>query len=503
MFFISKKNNTTSIFHRLSTISNCLGFGLFFIFLISSCNLFESDEVETTDNDEGKKTDAPEAGGFQPDKDWYTEEAFLGDSPFSGERKLRLKDGSALAKDQKKGIPSALSSYDSDFLEDTDYIGAVSPSGTPWYAESSWSMFGHLIDEDATKHDKVRSQPTDEEVINDAAFRTAIKAADGKLSWSKDKVYILEGLVFVEDGETLSIEKGTVIKGRKQDAGKPGSSLIISRGGKIIAEGTAEEPIIFTFEEDPLDGSTSPDTRGKWGGLILLGKAKLNSAPGETAIEGIPTGETRGLYGGSDDNDNSGTLRYVSIRHAGTELGAGNEINSLTLGAVGNQTSISYIEVVGGKDDGIEWFGGTVRIKYAISAYCADDALDYDEGFRGISQFVIVFQDLSDGGADRGGEHDGGTKPETAEPFAIPLFANLSSLGNPNSRTITFRDNAGGHYFKSIFQGYGKGIDIEFLPESEQDSYLQYRNGNISFFQSYFHGLKVEKNKVFSISTPE
>ena len=147
----------------------------------------------------------------------------------------------------------------------------------------------------------------------------------------------LDGFVFVNDGDTLTIEAGTVIKGApgtQADA----SALIVARGAYIVAEGTAEEPIIMTFEGDPLDGSIPYTTKGQWGGLILLGSAKLNSVPGESAIEGIPTSEARGLYGGDNDEDNSGVLKYISVRHGGTDIGAGNEINGLTFGGVGSGT---------------------------------------------------------------------------------------------------------------------------------------------------------------------
>ena len=170
-------------------------------------------------------------------------------------------------------------------------------------------------------------------------------------------------------------------------SGAEASALIVARGGKINAVGTQENPIIFTFEQDALDGSTPYNTKGQWGGVIILGNAQLNSSPGETQIEGIPDTESRGLYGGNDDLDNSGTMTYVSIRHGGTDIGAGNEINGLTLGGVGSQTTLEYIEVIANADDGVEFFGGTASIKYVLTAFCGDDSFDYDEGWRGYGQF--------------------------------------------------------------------------------------------------------------------
>ena len=134
----------------------------------------------------------------------------------------------------------------------------------------------------------------------------------------------------------------------------------------------------MTFQGDPLDGSIPYTTKGQWGGLILLGNARLNSVPGESAIEGIPTSEPRGLYGGDNDEDNSGMLAYISVRHGGTDIGAGNEINGVTYGGVGSATSVEYIEVISNADDGMEFFGGTVCVKHALVAFCGDDGFDYD-----------------------------------------------------------------------------------------------------------------------------
>ena len=241
----------------------------------------------------------------------------------------------------------------------------------------------------------------------------------GTTTWTKDNTYILDGLVFVNSGQTLTIEPGTVIKG------KPGqttdaSALIVARGGKINAAGTAEEPIIFTAEQDDLANpfDIPAGTKGLWGGVIILGNAQLNSTPGESAIEGIPTTEPRGLYGAIDTDgdtipdsfnnlDNSGTFTYCSIRYGGTDIGAGNEINGLTLGGVGRLTTIHHVEVIFNKDDGIEFFGGNVNTSHMIAAFCGDDSYDYDEGFRGKGQFWFVIQ--ADSIGDRGGEHDGGT----------------------------------------------------------------------------------------------
>lgn len=309
----------------------------------------------------------------------------------------------------------------------------------------------------------------------------------GNVTWSNDTIYLLDGFVFVNAGQTLTIEKGTIIKG-KSGQGEKASALIVARGGKIMAEGTADMPIIFTSELDETTRNTGGILTlkdnlglegGYWGGLIILGNAELNSTPGETAIEGIPTTEERGIYGGKNDLDNSGTLKYVSIRHGGTDIGAGNEINGLTLGGVGSGTVIDYVEIAGNADDGIEFFGGTVQVKHAIVNNAGDDSFDYDEGYRGKGQFWVSINP-----ADKAGEHDGGTNPETAQPYATPTIYNVTYLGGV---AIQFRDNAGGYYRNSIFEGLSRtsaAIDVEDI--AIEDSRSQFEAGRLVIENNVF-----------------
>lgn len=338
----------------------------------------------------------------------------------------------------------------------------------------------------------------------------------GTTTWTKDKVWVLDGFVFVNEGQTLTIEAGTIVKG-SAGQGELASALIVAQGGKLMAEGTASAPIIMTSAADGIvndangnpcaESGYGPSVRGLWGGLIILGKADLNAATETRNIEGIPSDEVRGIYGGSDDSDNSGTIKYVSVRHGGSDIGAGNEINGVTMGGVGNGTTIDYVEVFANRDDGFEWFGGTVNTKHLISAFCGDDAMDYDEGWRGLNQFWLVWQD--DAG-DRGGEHDGGPSDcETCQPFATPVVYNASYRGrgvDADKRLITFRDNAGGEYHNSIFWSYGRGIDIEDLA-GDEDSYNHYLNGalllenNIFFDMGTDDVIQTSEGEVLTIGT--
>ncbi len=323
----------------------------------------------------------------------------------------------------------------------------------------------------------------------------------GTVTWTANNTYLLDGFVFVNDGQTLTIEAGTTIKG-KPGQGESASALIVAQGGKLIANGTSSAPVIFTAEAD--DGNMPTSVNGQWGGLIMLGKATTNNATETKQIEGIPTTETRAIYGGQDDSDGSGTLHYVSIRHGGTDIGEGNEINGLTMGACGKNTMISHVEIVSNKDDGVEFFGGMPRLDHMLVAFVGDDCYDYDEGFRGYGQFWAAVQFDADG--DRMGEHDGGPSDcETCEPYAHPVIHNATYIGVPGEgrRVITLRDNAGGEYRNSIFAEQDKGIDIEFVEESD-DSWSQWKTyGNLiiadNIFQNIADGMAA---RIFAMSVP-
>lgn len=336
----------------------------------------------------------------------------------------------------------------------------------------------------------------------------------GDYTFTADNTWILNGLVFVNEGQTLTIEAGTLIKG-KPGTGENASALIVARGGKINAVGTASDPIVFTAEVDNYEGTgVDVGAQGLWGGVIILGKATTNNLTTDKAIEGIPTGEARGLYGGNDDTDNSGTFKYVSIRHGGTDIGEGNEINGLTLGAVGNGTTIDFVEVVANKDDGIEFFGGSVMVKHALVINCGDDSFDYDEGFHGMGQFWVSIHNAD---SDRCGEHDGGPSDnETGMPYATPVIYNATYIGasGGESKTITLRDNAGGTYANSIFVDLYKGLDIEYLQDENdnmvqcsykmwEDDYLNIENNVFYNVAGQTDGVSYDAAELFKVSVPK
>lgn len=323
----------------------------------------------------------------------------------------------------------------------------------------------------------------------------------GTVTWTKDKTYIIEGFVFVNEGQTLTIEPGTVVYGRTGQ-GENASALIVARDGKIIAEGTPDEPIIFTVEGDDLLGSVPINAKGLWGGLIILGRAKLNTPSGEANIEGIPLSEDRGIFGGLLDDDDSGILRYVSIRHGGTNIGEGNEINGLTLGGVGSSTVIDHVEVISNLDDGIECFGGNVNLKNIVVSYCGDDAFDFDLGYHGKAQFLLSIQSQETG--DKLIEITGGQDFGYGLPYTLPIITNFTAIGrgfNTGNKIGTFSSNGAGHIFNSIFTDQDLGIFVEDT-EHEQDSYKQLLRNNLALKSNVFwHVSDNDSSEVFKIMT--
>lgn len=262
----------------------------------------------------------------------------------------------------------------------------------------------------------------------------------------KKGTYILKGWVYIADGAELTIEPGTIIKGDKQTK----AALIAERGGKLIAQGTATEPIVFTSEE--AKGNRRP---GDWGGIILCGKAKNNKS--EMQIEGGP----RTKHGGNDDADNSGVLSYVRIEFAGYPFQTDQEINGLTLGSVGSGTKIDHIQVSYTNDDSYEWFGGTVNYKYLVAYKGWDDDFDTDNGFSGKVQFGLSVRDskIADVSQSNSFESDNNADGSNSEPHTSAVFSNMTLVG-PMATDASFVNDAsyinGGNYYPNNGSSLGK-----------------------------------------------
>ena len=283
------------------------------------------------------------------------------------------------------------------------------------------------------------------------------------ITWTKDNIYTLDGRVMVTNGVTLTIEAGTVIKG-SAGTGEDASCLIIARGGKIMANGTSAEPIVFTSIADDITNGTSGfgtgltiADQGLWGGVLILGNADISAESNPLQIEGIPVSETNGLYGGgtsSNNEDDSGVFEYVQIRHGGSEIGEGNEINGLTLGGVGSQTTIRNIEIIANLDDGLECFGGSVDVTNCLVWGQGDDAFDVDQSYSGeINNFLGILEN-----GDQGLEIDGWEGTMQAD-FTLSNGTIIGAPGDKNNCGM-FKSNASGSVSNVLFTNMKLGSTL-------------------------------------------
>ncbi|HUF60557.1 MAG TPA: hypothetical protein VMN36_00650 [Verrucomicrobiales bacterium] len=374
---------------------------------------------------------------------------------------------------------------DDPFYEEVSYKGAFS-------AEDNWADgWTHLAE--LGYFAVPEAAPADVEVTADITEDTV---------WTNDKSYLLGEPVFVTNGATLTIEAGTKIYGYEDVGAGTFGSLVITRGSKLYAEGTREHPIEFTAR-DERDLELTLEDSSLWGGVLLLGRGVLNDAgnpflnpenPVENTreVEGFPTGgnDENITYGGLDDADDSGKLRYVSIRYGGFEFEPDNEINGLTLGAVGSGTEIEYVEVYNNSDDGIEFFGGTVDTRYMVMAFNEDEAYDIDQGYRGRGQFWFAIQKDVGNGSNEGGEHDGGDSPDKSlEPYARTMVYNATWLGSgaegvnaQENGTFRLKDNWAGQYHNSAFDDFGDffvRVDDDLTNARVDDGELRIENSTV------------------------
>lgn len=310
-----------------------------------------------------------------------------------------------------------------------------------------------------------------------------------------ETTYVLRGYVKVASGATLTVEPGTRIVG---DTLTPGSSLFVLRGARLVAEGTADRPIVFTSQRAA--GSRKP---GDWGGIVIVGNGIINRTGGTITTEG-PTEASQNYAGGTDNNDSSGSLRYVRIEFAGFDVtGTGQELNSLSSYAVGRATRYEYIQSLAGLDDAFEWWGGAVDGRYLLSVESGDDHFDWSEGYQGRNQFVIAFQNQrlapregsggnsGDPNAFEGDGCDPGvpgctlTATGTSMPYSNPVFANFTVIGFPTipisgqHNGFVIRRGSAGTFYNGIvarFKSTGLNIRDAFTDVQRQEGRLDIRN---------------------------
>lgn len=299
------------------------------------------------------------------------------------------------------------------------------------------------------------------------------------LHWTADKIWKLDGKVAVPVGQTLRIDAGTQVVGITKSNPVDASALIVPRGAKVEATGTAGNPIIMT---------ASNGTKGGWGGIVLLGKAPINQ-PGDVYIEGIDEDNLppalQGVdfrYGGNNAADNSGILQYVRIEYAGASISDANELNAFTFGGVGNGTTLDHLQAYHGADDAFEFFGGTVNGKYLVSTATDDDGLDFDFGYSGTIQFAVVTIDpsMTYSKDPNGIECDNDGNSSALSPFTHPVLSNITIRGTENGQVAgiagggtalksgaDFRRNCQFTLVNSIVYGFPRGI----LKETTNSTY--------------------------------
>lgn len=361
-----------------------------------------------------------------------------------------------------------------------DYVGAM--GATDWTA--NWTNWNP----ETTTYPSVTETTT----LNAAATGSGKIEITTTVTLDASKTYLLTGLVYVKNGGVLNIPAGTIIRAEGNASATPANwaSLVIQRGGKINAMGTADKPIVFTSNK-----AANNRKPGDWGGILLFGKATNNlpggqsgctsCGKGEGLIEG-PFGYPDGVYGGNDDADNSGVIVYTRVEFPGMVFAANNEINGLTLGSVGYGTTLENIQVSFSNDDSYEWFGGAANSRKIIAFKGTDDDFDTDFGYHGMNQFGIGFKDsihfdptwnVSGGSTSEGFESDNDGSGSTNTPITAAIFSNFTMVGpyaegetySQHSSTVKgayrrgarIRRNSAQSIVNSIFMGYRNGLMLD------------------------------------------
>ncbi len=383
------------------------------------------------------------------------------------------------------------SSIAQTFFTSTSYRGAFAPAPTAMWT-NGWTEW-------------------DPQNANYPATTTTVSSnITSNTTWSTGQVVHLQGPIYVKNNAVLTIQPGVIVRCSKAIAG---TALFITKGSQLNAQGTSTSPIIFT--SDQAAGSRG---LGDWGGIILLGNADNNNPGGLNYIEGVaqsPDSE----YGGGltpNDNDNSGSLRYIRIEFGGYVFAPNKEINGLTLGAVGRNTTVEYIQCSFVNDDAFEWFGGTVNCKYLVAYRCLDDNWDADNGFRGYIQFCLGVRDpqIADAptvSTSEGFEIDNDPNGSSATPITAPIFSNVTDIGplrgNVTNSVATgfrrgarIRRNAQAKIYNSLLMDHatrGLFIDGSACEINANNSTLKFKNNILAGY-----GIRAMETGTFNILTP-
>lgn len=347
------------------------------------------------------------------------------------------------------------------FFETNTFVGAVGTPANDWRQGWAFGFGGGEVGVVTS----VSGCPAGTTTIGMVDSQTNTCQVSGRitsnLTLTEGNHYALSGAVIVGgdnvDSATLTVEPGVVVYGSSGN-----DYLVVSRGSKIEANGTAALPITFTSRQHVSGGvvdGLADGVAGQWGGLVLLGNGNSTKCPQDGSqcslqVEGVQEGA---VFGGTDDTDNSGTLRYVRVMHGGFEIAPDNELNGITFGAVGSGTTVEYLQVHKNADDGVEFFGGAVNAKYLVLTGIQDDSVDWDNGFKGKMQFVLVKHADDNSDANRGieGDGDGGD----GSVFSNPIVANMTIIGNTfdtaesDSEGVLLRDQTNAQLYNFVVTG--------------------------------------------------
>ncbi len=449
----------------------------------------ENSMLACTNNENFKNPKDQDGNVLLELEDWFLNT----DSNSVNNKPMIASNGEPLSGSPLLGTGQDVNNTVDAFFDSVDFVGAL--NGQDDWREG-WA-FGYGGGE-VTAPAAVAGCPSGTQSITPIDGATTTCELSGRITsditLTAGNYYALNGAVFVggdnSDSAKLNIESGVTVYGRNGD-----DYLVISRGSQINANGTKEEPISFTSREDVLGETTMA---GQWGGMVLLGNAPSNKCPTDGSdcalqVEGVQAG---GVFGGTDVNDNSGTLRYVRVMNAGYQITPGNELNGITFGGIGADTTIEYVQVHQNADDGVEFFGGTVQAKYLVLTSIQDDSVDWDNGFQGKLQHVLIKQAEDNSDANRGieGDNDGSTPGKT--PKSNPTIANLTIIGNSfkgedEGEGIYLREGSAAQMYNIVItgaEGMGECLELEGIPKDsvlvESETINNAMDGSLMFKSS-------------------
>lgn len=345
----------------------------------------------------------------------------------------------------------------SSYFESTDFVGAI--GATDWTAQ--WTVAGSVTNKSQASFGCPQGTTELSAMLAGQTVCEISGTLTSDLTLIAGNLYQLTGKVVV-GGDNTNSAKLTVPAGVTVFGGSSTDFLVVSRGSQLVVNGTKNAPVTFTGKAD-LEGTADINTtRGLWGGVVINGNAPINDCP-EGATGGTDActkeGEANsGLFGGSNSEDSSGSLKYMVVKYAGSNVDPENQLNGIAFQGVGSGTTVEHIQVHNNLDDGVEFFGGSVSAKYVVLTGNADDSLDWTDGWQGSIQYLLI--DQADDSADNGIEADNREGDENAAPRSLPYIANMTIRGNSGERGVRFRRGTGVHLYNSVVSGSNECIDV-------------------------------------------